>query len=391
MFSASSVQKLIDAPYASQAREQRGGVEALGDDVADDQQRQAARRLHRAPHRGERALDRWQHAMADAADAEDDRHGHADEQHDDQHHHHDLVGVDAAEVDRVGREPDGEEQQPDLHDDLRHGAEDPAGRDRRRRGRGRSSGGTAPAARCRPPPGPRGWRSYIADCSSMLGHTGRRMGTLPRNVMPKATSVAMPSTNAERDEPPVGVLHRVPEHLRVADPAEQDADPHQRAHRHQQAAGLHPVEPAELGRVGGRRRGSDGAELVEAVVELVAPAERVVGPARERGGLEHRERGGHRLLAHDPHRGGDRAFGTDDRGGGREQLRDVARGLTEPRAARREVEADDAHRPGRAGAVDEHVAGVELAVGDAAPRGACAARSTRRRADRRTPRRASRS
>ncbi len=36
----------------------------------------------------------------------------------------------------------------------------------------------------------------IADCSSMLGHTGRRMGTLPRKVMPKATSVAMPSRNA---------------------------------------------------------------------------------------------------------------------------------------------------------------------------------------------------
>ena len=36
----------------------------------------------------------------------------------------------------------------------------------------------------------------IADCSSMLGQTGSRIGTLPRNVMPNATSVPIPSTNA---------------------------------------------------------------------------------------------------------------------------------------------------------------------------------------------------
>ncbi len=36
----------------------------------------------------------------------------------------------------------------------------------------------------------------IADCSSTLGHTGIRIGTLPRNVMPNATSVMSPRTNA---------------------------------------------------------------------------------------------------------------------------------------------------------------------------------------------------
>ncbi len=41
----------------------------------------------------------------------------------------------------------------------------------------------------------------IADCSSMLGQIGSRIGTLPRNVMPNATSVAMPSTNARSTNP----------------------------------------------------------------------------------------------------------------------------------------------------------------------------------------------
>ncbi len=102
------------------------------------------------------------------------------------------------------------------------------------------------------------------------------------------------------------------------------------------------------------------SQLVETVVELVPPAERVVGPAGERGCLQHRERGAERLLSHAAHRGGDRALGADDRRGRGQELGDVAGGLAEACAARREVEADDA----RAGAVDQHVAGVELAVGD---------------------------
>ena len=43
--------------------------------------------------------------------------------------------------------------------------------------------------------------------------------------------------------------------------------------RHEQAAGLDPVEPAQLGRLGAGRRRADVAELVEPVVELVAAAE----------------------------------------------------------------------------------------------------------------------
>ena len=45
-----------------QAREERSGVEALGDDVAADEQREPARGLDRAPHRAEGAPDRRQHA-----------------------------------------------------------------------------------------------------------------------------------------------------------------------------------------------------------------------------------------------------------------------------------------------------------------------------------------
>ena len=68
-------------------------------------------------------------------------------------------------------------------------------------------------------------------------------------------------------------------------------------------------------------------QLVEPLVELVPAAEGVVGPPRERRRLEHRERGGDRLLAHGPDRGGHRPIGTDDGRGRRQQLGDVAGGL----------------------------------------------------------------
>ena len=79
------------------------------------------------------------------------------------------------------------------------------------------------------------------------------MGTLPRNVIPNATSVAIPSRNASATNHQLGVLHRVPEHDRVADPAEEHAHAHQRADRHQQAAGLDPVEAPQLRSLGARR------------------------------------------------------------------------------------------------------------------------------------------
>ena len=184
----------------------------------------------------------------------------------------------------------------------------------------------------------------IADCSSMLGHTGRRMGTLPRNVMPNATSVADAEHEREQHEPPVGVLHRVPEHLGVAHPAQQHAD----ADR---------ARPTAISRLRGctrKSRRSSGAsvpvaaaptcaELVEAVVELVAPAEARRGSSpRAPAACSIGSAAATVSLAHDPHRGRDRALGPDDRRGRGQQLGDVAGGLAEPGAAGREVEADDA-------------------------------------------------
>ena len=66
----------------------------------------------------------------DATDAEQDRSDHPDDEHRDQRDRDELVRVDVAEIDLVGREPDREEEQPDLDRDLGDRAEDAAGRHR---------------------------------------------------------------------------------------------------------------------------------------------------------------------------------------------------------------------------------------------------------------------
>ena len=163
--------------------------------------------------------------------------------------------------------------------------------------------------------------------------------------MPNATSVPMPSTNASSTNHQSASFTVSQKTSGSPTRLSRTPTPMSAPTAISRLRGLHPEEPAQLR--GPRCRSPSRprpAELVEAVVELVAPAERVVGPARERGGLEHRERGRDRLLAHDPHRGRHRALGADDRGGRGQELGDVARGLAEPGAARREVEADEARR-----------------------------------------------
>ena len=128
----------------------------------------------------------------------------------------------------------------------------------------------------------------IDDWSSMLGHSGMRMGTVPRNATANATSVAMPSSERQRHVPPVGVADRLPELHRVADPAEQHRDRDERAHRHEELPRVHPVPLADLRRLhaeGARRR---TAQLVERVA--LALVEDVARHPRQCARLQQRQR-----------------------------------------------------------------------------------------------------
>ena len=333
-----------------------------------DQQREAARRLHRVPHRARRALDRWQHAVPDAAHAED-RPPRATRRATRRSSTTTTIWL-------VSMRPKS----------IESGASQMA----------RNSSPTCtmisetelripPAATAERRSRPFFWRKRtciavsaatgtarlendIADCSSMLGHTGRRIGHVAeeRDAERDVGARCRARTPARRTTSSA-FLHRVPEHLRVADPAEEHADRHQRADRHQQAAGLDPVEPAELRRFGARGRGADvrGARRGGRRAGRARRARRGSSPRARRAGAP----GARRPTVSLPmtaHRGGDRCVAAPTIAVVAARSCATSPAVwRKPRAARREVEPDDAHRPGRVGAVDEHVAGVELAVRDA--------------------------
>ena len=189
--------------------------------------------------------------------------------------------------------------------------------------------------------------------------------------MPNATSVRDPEQERQRHEPPVGVLHRVPEHDRVADPAQEHAHADQRADRHEQAPGLDPVEASQLRSLGAGRLRAD---------------RRGARRGGRRAGRGHRRRRGSSPRAPAAWSTGSAAAtvslprtrtaaatarsGPDDGGGRGEELGDVAGGLAEPGAAGREVEAHDAtaRRPCRRRAR----ACRRACRGRRAPRAACA-------------------
>ena len=270
-----------------------------------------------------------------------------------------MVGVDPSEVDAVRGEPDREEEQAQLHDELRHGAQhapccDRFGelqavllqeshlhsgvrrdRDRQVRERERAlqldarpdgqSDGNAPEER----------------------HAVRRVGQRRQH-------------HRERDPTPARVADGVPELGWVTHSAQERADGDERADAHEEPAHVEPRERPELRRLDAERSGGGLAQCCERSVELRAAAERVVGPPGQRGGLEERERGAQTIASDTPLRGRDRPLRPGDRRRRGQRVRHVGRELRVADARRGTVETDEQ----RFAVLHQEVVTVELAVRD---------------------------
>jgi hypothetical protein len=260
------------------------------------------------------------------------------------------------EVEVVGREAKGDDEQHELHADLRHRAQHAARRDR-----GRDVETVLPEE---------------ADLDGGVSghgygqirerHRDLQLDTRPdrdpdRHVAEERHAVHNVAEHAEHerqhDEGPVGVPHRVPELRRATDSAEQRRQRDERRDRHQHVARVDSVQRTGLGRFGSQRMLRGLAETFEVLIEVGAAAERVVRPSRQRQWLYVGKRD-REFVAQYAFGRGDRAVGPDDGCGRGEQFGDVACRLRVPHLDRRRLEAHDA----RSVVCVEHVMGVELPV-----------------------------
>ena len=101
--------------------------------------------------------------------------------------------------------------------------------------------------------------------------------------------VAERQDQREADEPPFGVLDRVPDLLGAADLAEEHRGGDQRADRHHQVRRADPVQLDELGDVDPGRLRRGGAQRVESLAGLLVLAEHALGAVRQCGCLQHRD------------------------------------------------------------------------------------------------------